>query len=99
MQDLNIEVIPQMEELNARLEDEIKPGFARVKDEIVAAGEFTGMPKLVETCKGLENGADIMLKVIAETIEAFSAFIEKYKKIGEATGALQERRNKEWQSI
>lgn len=88
MQDLNLEVIPQMEEAVTRLEDEIKPGFSRVKDEIVAAGEFTGMPKLIETCKGLEDGAGTMLRVIDETIEAFTAFVEKYKKIGEATGAL-----------
>lgn len=88
MQDINLEVVPQMEEAATRLEDEIKPGFIRVKDEIVAAGEFTEMPKLIETCKGLEDGAGTMLKVIGETIEAFTAFIEKYKKIGEATGAL-----------
>lgn len=97
MQDFNLEIIPKMEELTTRLEDEIRPGFARVKDGIVAAGEFTGMPKLIETCKGLEDGASTMLKVIDETVAAFTAFIEKYKKIGEATGALQERRNKEWQ--
>ena len=75
MQDINLEVVPQMEEAVTRLEDEIKPGF-------------TEMPKLIETCKGLEDGAGTMLKVIGETIEAFTAFIEKYKKIGEATGAL-----------
>ena len=50
MQDINLEVMPQMEEAVTRLEDEIKPGFIRVKDELVAAGEFTEMPKLIETC-------------------------------------------------
>ena len=31
MQDINLEVMPQMEEAVARLEDEIKPGFIRVR--------------------------------------------------------------------
>ena len=72
MQDINLEGMPQMEEAVTRVEDEIKPGFIRVKDEIVAAGEFTEMPMLIETCKGLEDGAGTMLKVIDETIEDFT---------------------------
>ena len=60
----------------------------RLNLDLSELGEFTEMPKLIETCKGLEDGAGTMLKVIGETIEAFTAFVEKYKKIGEATGAL-----------
>ena len=54
-QEFNLEVIPGMEELTTRLEEDLIPAFRMVKDEIV---------------------------------EVFRNYIDKYKKIGEATGAL-----------
>lgn len=87
-QEFNLEVIPGMEELTTRLEEDLIPAFRMVKDEIVEIGEFTGMPKLIASCKESETAGEQMLKTCDEIVEVFRNYIDKYKKIGEATGAL-----------
>lgn len=87
-QSLNLEVIPKIEGNIAEYEDTIIPSFRSVAANAVEVAEATELPNLIKSAKECAEGAEAMVKIFEEVVELLRTYVDKYKKIGEATGAL-----------
>lgn len=86
-QGVSLEVIPMLKEALQIMEEETIPNFAKVRDEVVEAAEYTGIPNLISGAKAQAESAGLVYNSLVQCKEAIENYVNYYGKIARATGA------------
>lgn len=87
-QTMNFEVIPKLKEIIAEFEEDVIPAFGSVATDIVEVAEYTELPNLIKSAKDCAEKADAIGKMFKEVVEVLTNYVDKYEKVGKATGAI-----------